>query len=42
MDANQNENKEILIGDGYISLDVKSKAVFYEVEVVEKRPDGST
>lgn len=42
MDANQNENKDIAIGDGYISLDIKSKAVFYEVERIDKVQDGST
>jgi hypothetical protein len=42
VDANQNENKPVEVGDGFISLDIKSRAVFYEVEVVEKRHDGST
>lgn len=41
MDANQNENN-IKVGDAFISLDVKSRAVFYEVELVETRQDGST
>jgi hypothetical protein len=41
VDANQNENK-VKIGDAFISLDIKSRAVFYEVEVVETRQDGST
>lgn len=42
MDANQNENSIVKVGDTFISLDLKSRAVFYEVEVVETRKDGST
>lgn len=37
----ENENK-VKVGDAYISLDLKSKAVFYKIEIVETRPDGST
>lgn len=35
VDANQNENN-IKVGDAFISLDVKSRAVFYEVSLVEE------
>lgn len=40
MDANQNENN-IKVGDAFISLDVKSRAVFYEVSLVEEQ-NGAT
>ena len=36
MDAKDAENNSPQIGDAYISLDTKSKAVFYEVTLVEQ------
>lgn len=40
VDAKPNENN-VKPGDAYMSLDTKSKAVFYEVEVVEEK-QGAT
>lgn len=35
-------NEKVKPGDAYISLDIKSKAVFYQVERVDVVQDGST